>query len=67
MLAVDLEEQQVVDRAARFVAVRSRVLVAEAFVQAASGGWFRRWERTTFVGGFRQHLAITRVGDVDEK
>ncbi|MFJ2967531.1 hypothetical protein ACIPIC_35225 [Streptomyces collinus] len=29
--------------------------------------WFRRWERTTFVGGFRQHLAITRVGSVDEK
>lgn len=29
--------------------------------------WFRRWERTTFVGGFRQHLAITRVGNVDEK
>ncbi|CAM5644658.1 hypothetical protein SPURM210S_04382 [Streptomyces purpurascens] len=31
------------------------------------GLWFRRWERTTFVGGFRQHLAITRVGNVDEK
>ncbi|MGI5193128.1 PLP-dependent transferase [Streptomyces sp. CA-288835] len=29
--------------------------------------WFRRWERTTFVGGFRKHLAITRVGNVDEK
>lgn len=33
----------------------------------SSPAWVRRWERTTFVGGFRKHLAITRVGNVDEK
>lgn len=38
MLAVDLEEQQVVDRAARFVAVQARVLVAEVLEQAAPCG-----------------------------
>ncbi|WP_409000668.1 hypothetical protein [Streptomyces europaeiscabiei] len=29
--------------------------------------WFRRLELTTLVDGFRQHLAITRIGNVDEK
>jgi hypothetical protein len=49
------------------VASRDLTVYRHLHPARAADGWFRRWERTTFVGGFRKHLAITRVGNVDEK
>jgi hypothetical protein len=48
---VDLEEQEVVDRAAGLVAVGARVRVPEAFVQGPAGGVVRADQERGVVGG----------------